>query len=117
MKDELKKICEQIAALPKCEIFLDHHLDRDGLAALRDYALRVEKEKDEWRLALESLTPGGSEFVNDLDACLRYAQGKRTELHEMHKRVARLEREKRDTNGWRLTEATQNDSSGRGTQG
>ena len=38
---------------------------------------------DKWRLALESLTPGGSEFVNDLDRCLEYVNAQRNRQHEM----------------------------------
>ena len=38
-------------------------------------------EKEKWRLALEGLTPGGSEFVNDVDYCVDYLQRQRAVQH------------------------------------
>jgi hypothetical protein len=46
-------------------------------------------EKDKWRLALESLTPGGSEFVNDIENCLVYCQRRRDSDHETIKRLVK----------------------------
>ena len=50
-------------------------------------------ELDKWRLALESLTPNGSEFVNDLDACMKYILDRRQSEHESRKVQAKRIRE------------------------
>lgn len=54
------------------------------VTALNQYQA-VCAERDEltkWRLALESLTPGGSEFVNDLPRCLEQIQRQRGREHQ-----------------------------------
>lgn len=43
----------------------------------------AEAEKDKWRIALESLTPNGSEYVNDLPRCLEFIAQRRQNSHEM----------------------------------
>lgn len=56
--------------------------------------LRAELDsKDKWRLALESFTLNGSEFVNDLDRCVAYVRERLSEGHEAKKDVVRLRRE------------------------
>lgn len=36
--------------------------------------LDVQRDGDQYRLALESLTPGGSEFVSDAQRCVEYVR-------------------------------------------
>lgn len=66
--------------------------DADMIAALNRTA-----ELDKWRLAVESLTPQGSEFHNDLDACLAYIHKRQMDEHERykakHRECAELEAE------------------------
>lgn len=65
-------------------------IDIDDLKTLAAEVKRLDK----WRIALESLTAQGSEFHNDLDACLAYIEKRRTRDHEqrkaLHKEVKRL---------------------------
>lgn len=55
-------------------------------AALRAALAAAERERDEARRAIESCTPGGSEFVNDPKACAAFITGARDRAHEMVKR-------------------------------
>ena len=67
-------------------------------AELADARARIEeleadvKRLTEWRLALESFTPTGSEYVNDLPRCVEFVRQKFTERHEAKKDVVRLKR-------------------------
>lgn len=56
----------------------------NGLSPVEDWIQHsqwLEQERDKWRIALESLTPNGSEFVNDLPRCLDYIQRQRNREH------------------------------------
>jgi hypothetical protein len=89
-----KATCDAIEALHDDEM-CSWYMGIDGkypddMAAIdlktlaRDYQA-VCAERDEltkWRLALESLTPGGSEFVNDLPRCLEQIQRQRGREHQ-----------------------------------
>ena len=48
---------------------------------------------NKWRIALESLTPQGSEYHNDLPRCMEAIQHKLTLGHEAMKECARLRKE------------------------
>lgn len=90
----MKATCDAIEALHDDEM-CSWYMGIDGkypddMAAIdlktlaRDYQA-VCAERDEltkWRLALESLTPGGSEFVNDLPRCLEQIQRQRGREHQ-----------------------------------
>lgn len=52
----------------------------------REKADTLERERDEARRAIESLTPNGSEFVNDPKACVEYVKQNRHHLWESIKR-------------------------------
>ncbi len=62
-------------------------LNDDAVATLKelDIASRQIADLNKWRLALESLTPQGSEFHNDLDACLAYIHKRQMDEHERYK--------------------------------
>lgn len=49
---------------------------------LRAVSAQAHKERDEARVLLEGLTPGGSEFHNDPERCARYAQEARKTWRE-----------------------------------
>jgi cell shape-determining protein MreC len=90
---------------------LNHEIDRDRVTflrsgeehtALREFAEALDKiiaDAQETRVseleaesaqrmrALESLTPTGSEFVNDVEACVNYARTARTNLSELLKKA------------------------------
>lgn len=74
--------------------------DKIRVRHLRDFALsqmwpreaRIA-ELERWRLALESLTPQGSEFVNDLDTCMAYIEKRRQSEHQMLVKAAREKKE------------------------
>jgi ferredoxin len=53
------------------------------------FAAEVQREGDKWRLALESFTPQGSEYVNDLDACVAAVQRKFDSQHAVIKNKVR----------------------------
>lgn len=64
-------------------------------------SLRAElAEKERYRLALESLTPQGSEYVNDPDACVAVVRSYRRTQHE---RIIKLTKE---NNALRANQAT-----------
>lgn len=46
-----------------------------------------EKEMERYDKALQSLTPGGSEFVHDPERCVRFVQGVRSTEIDMIKRL------------------------------
>jgi hypothetical protein len=57
----------------------DHHGDPEGCAEAVRWELEKERiealaEADRYRLALESLTPGGSEYSRDAEACVRFVR-------------------------------------------
>src|SRR6185369_6183989 len=65
------------------EAILDWHGERvAGLTA----------ERDAYKAVLESLTPGGSEFVNDPEYCRDYVQRKLNSNHESIKRAVKESR-------------------------
>jgi hypothetical protein len=43
-------------------------------SVLAAHSAQVEAERDKWRIAMENLTPGGSEFHKDLDRCVTYVR-------------------------------------------
>jgi hypothetical protein len=53
--------------------------ERDEAKGLIPRLAKAEHEADKYRLALESLTPGGSEFVGDSIACVAHVQQRRKE--------------------------------------
>lgn len=60
---------------------------RARIAALEARAEGAEAERDTARLALESLTPGGSEFVGDAAYCVEYVRARLDAAHETNKRL------------------------------
>jgi hypothetical protein len=53
------------------------------------HSAQVEAERDKWRIAMENLTPGGSEFHKDLDRCVAHIRERfDTEHRWMLKAVA-----------------------------
>lgn len=48
--------------------------------------LRLLDEVERWALALQSLTPGGSEYANDPTRCVRFVRETRTTQHEAIKK-------------------------------
>jgi hypothetical protein len=59
-------------------------------AALLDRAERAEAKYRTAMLALESLTPGGSEFVGDVERCVAHVRARQTALLDNIKRQVRL---------------------------
>jgi hypothetical protein len=57
-------------------------------AQLRAAVGRLEGERDEWRRALQSLTPGGSEFTEPHE-CANYVRTRDAERWELLKRMKR----------------------------
>ena len=64
------------------------------------YSERLERERGwngksakEWSLALQGLTPQGSEFANSPAACVEYVESEMKAAFEARKRVVMLERE------------------------
>lgn len=53
---------------------------------------------NEWQRALESLTPGGSEFCGDAEACLAHVRQRLDTSHERGKKIVRLRRVMRQAN-------------------
>lgn len=66
---------------------------RDVIAKVFDAGAAASAERDKWRLALESLTPQGSEFYNDLENCMAWIEKQRQSGHEARKEVVRLKRQ------------------------
>jgi hypothetical protein len=73
-------------------------------------AMKIEPSKQDWALALQSLTPGGSEYVDDPARCVAFVREAREGPMEMLKRfkqtIDRLElelKQKDETLRWRLT--------------
>ena len=58
-----------------------------------DSLTRENAEKDKWRLALEGLTPQGSEFHNNLEHCVGWVSRAIGQGHEAKKDRVRLTRE------------------------
>lgn len=50
---------------------------------------RLERENQEWKIALTNLTPGGSEYANDSARCARYVQEARESTMEVIKKFKR----------------------------
>lgn len=71
--------------------------DLDILTALiAAELLAVQRDGDKYRLALESLTPGGSEYVNDPERCRAWIQRVKDDCVETHKNLVRSRRENAD---------------------
>ena len=66
--------------------YLDLYELTDKLAAL---AQRVEEERDMRDRALQALTPGGSEYVNDPPRCVEYVRQRSHNQHEITKSFKR----------------------------
>lgn len=86
---------------------------RKRTAKLRDLEARLakaEEKADKWRLALENLTPVGSEFQNDVERCVAYVRERYDEQHEAMKDRVRLTRKLREAEekNKRLTEERDN---------
>ena len=77
-RDELKKANGEAEAAFVAEL--------EAKRAAEARAQKAETERDEARRAIESCTPGGSEFVNDPKACAAFITGARDRAHEMIKR-------------------------------
>lgn len=74
--------------ISKAWIFADGWNDREEIARLEakvreleERLDRVEQERDQWKKALHSLTPGGSEFANDPSACVEWIRKARSSQH------------------------------------
>jgi len=63
-----------------------------GYAERSEELSRLTAERDAYKAALESLTPGGSEFVNDPEYCRDYVQRKLNSNHESIKRAVKESR-------------------------
>jgi hypothetical protein len=64
----------------------DEDVYKRGFVAGRNVLAAEVKRLDKWRVAMEELTPQGSEFHNDLDACLAYIQKRRQSDHDTIKK-------------------------------
>src|ERR1041385_300451 len=62
-------------------------------AALRERVRALEQERDKFSIALHSLTPGGSEYANDAEACVKVVREIR---HQQHKVILSFKKQ-RDT--------------------
>lgn len=67
--------------ISKAWIFVDSWNDREEIARLEATLRQVEEERDQWKKALHSVTPGGSEFANDPLACVEWIRKTRTVQH------------------------------------
>ena len=52
----------------------------------------IQKHSEDYRIALENLTPGGSEFYNDKDYCVDWIQKRLIERNNFLKDKIRLQR-------------------------
>ena len=86
--EEAGENCERI--VNNAESMLE---GRESIATLLTDHARLVEQGDKWRLALEALTPQGSEFHNDLERCVEYVRARLDERHEALKNVAKLRRE------------------------
>jgi hypothetical protein len=85
---------------------------------VQKWIIRALDEKDQhclkWKRALEGLTPGGSEFVDDPEACARFVRERRASQRDLliraNKRVkAALDKQRdRYARAWMRTVATGN---------
>jgi len=64
----------------------------------------MREENDKWRLALEALTPQGSEFHNDLDRCVGYVRDKYQNGIDAVKENVRHRRIYQDLLSWLITQ-------------
>ncbi len=77
-------------------------------------------EINEWRRALHSLTPGGSEFANNSAACVQHVRDTRANHHEAIKRgvrankALRVELDEWRELAWAVEESRGGDPDGRG---
>lgn len=67
--------------------FAAYHLAASETSALESRLEAVEKERDRWRLALEGLTPQGSEYHNDVERCVKHVRDVRLSQHESIKKA------------------------------
>lgn len=63
-----------------------------ALEILCDYTVIVESEAEKYRLALEELTPGGSEFYKNPKRCISYIQDRFEFGHKAKVEAVRLRR-------------------------
>jgi hypothetical protein len=57
-----------------------------------DLLIQHIRDTDKWRLALENLTPLGSEYHNDLERCVEHIRNRYDIAHEERKELVRLRR-------------------------
>jgi hypothetical protein len=57
-----------------------------------DLLIQHIRDTDKWRLALENLTPMGSEYHNDLERCVEYIRNRYDLANEERKELVRLRR-------------------------
>jgi hypothetical protein len=57
-----------------------------------DLLIQHIRDTDKWRLALENLTPLGSEYHNDLERCVEYIRNRYDLANEERKELVRLRR-------------------------
>lgn len=92
----MKRIDEQILEIIGHIGYCDHSDVPVDMEDLVTQLQKIAKHTEDWRLAMESLTPGGSEFYNDMDYCTKWIQDRLIERHEAKKEVIRLQRQVRD---------------------
>jgi hypothetical protein len=80
-KDEAIEICKVYAVRFPTE-----------LEPAIDYLIQHIRDTDKWRLALENLTPMGSEYHNDLERCVEHIRNRYDIAHEERKELVRLRR-------------------------
>ena len=66
-----------------CQFAYDQGLHELGY----DPVEAIEKELNEWRKALCSLTPGGSEYATDPQACVNYVREVRTSQMDLIRKL------------------------------
>lgn len=85
---------ESCGSIGRCELCMSSFA-LSQTEPLESRIAELEAEKDKWRLALEGLTPQGSEFHNDVVACVRHVRrvldSKQKAIIEKVKEVRRLE--------------------------
>lgn len=53
---------------------------------------KIKSHSEDWRIGFESLTPGGSEFYNDMDYCTKYVRDRYEDMYNGKKEIIRLQR-------------------------
>jgi hypothetical protein len=64
---------------------LDDHpaVQQQRIAELEAKLAQAEQERDTWKKAFHSVTPGGSEYANDPQACVDFVRKSRSDQHEV----------------------------------